>query len=170
MIEPEGVYNGLARYAFTNITEEEFVSHWDGQPWIVPAGQTVELPEYMAVKMTKELVDKIMIGEVKLAEDNYYKANPGAAPNSFRAPNQMGVPAARKVWEDKIVRQMEIDEESPQMAIERAKIRSEMEAQFKRDAQPGKVDMPASVEEFADLDKSRQAPKQAKAPAAVKKL
>ena len=50
-----GIYNPLLRAAFTNITEEEFVSAWGGEPIKVPAGRTVELPHHLAVKLTKEL-------------------------------------------------------------------------------------------------------------------
>ncbi len=126
VLHPEGIYNPLLRFAFTNISEEELVSAWDGQPIKVPAGMTIELPHHLAVKLTKELVDKIMIGNAKLNEVEFYKNNPNAQMNTFRSSSSLGVPAARKVWEEQICRQMEVDEESPQVQVMRSNIRAEL--------------------------------------------
>ncbi len=120
VLHPEGLYNPLYRFAFTNITEEDLTSYWNGRPIVVKAGQTVKLSHHLAVKLTKELVDKIMIGEAKLDETkNTTPQNP-----YYRSPKGMslGVPAARKVWEDKIVKQLESEQDAIQLEV----IRSEM--------------------------------------------
>lgn len=168
-LDPIGVYNPLLRFAFTNITQEDFVSAWDGNPVTVRPGETVEVPEYLAVKFTGELVDKIMLQDVKLNEVNYYKQNPNAAANTYRAPNSVGVPAARKPWEDKIIQQLEVDEESSQVQVYRAQLKAELSADLKAETSTAPVPVPTSIEEFADLDKSN-APKLAKAPLKVAKV
>lgn len=155
----QGLYNPFLKFAWTNITEESFPVQWDGAiVTIVPAGTTVELPHYLAVKCTKELVDKIMIGNAKLEEIKYYKNNPNAITNTYRAPSSLGVPAARKLWEEKIVRVMEPDEESPQTQIMRAQIKEEIMRDLK--AEPAHdnplENAPKSISEFADLNADRQ--------------
>lgn len=152
-MQPEGLYNPMLRFAFTNITEEDFVSVWDGNPITVKPGESIEVPQYLAVKFTGELVDKIMISAVKLDEVEYYKRNPGQIPNSYRGASSLGVPRARQEWEEKICRQLEVDEESPQMQIMRAQIKAELEADLNKETNRDPVPVPTSLEEFADLDK-----------------
>lgn len=165
VLTPEGVFNPLLRFAFTNITEEPFVSAWDGSPINVPAGATIELPHHLAVKLTKELVDKIMIGNAKLDEvtkdQPYYRSPIGSS---------LGVPAARRVWEDKICRQLEVDEESPQIQVMRAKIREELMHDLKAEPSSGSPldNAPASMSEFADLTKKEETAE--KAPMKVQQI
>lgn len=152
LLHVEGVYDPRLRFAFTNITAEDFVSAWDGSPIIVPAGMTVELPHHLAVKLTKELVDKVMTTEFKAEEDKadkpYYRSPRGAS---------LGVPAARKIYEDKIVRLLEVDEESPQVQVLRAQIKSELMADINRSKEKtgsvSEIHIPTSGGEFADITK-----------------
>lgn len=162
-LTPEGLYNPLGRYAFTNITEEPFVTSWDGQPITVPPGVTVEVNHTQICNFTKQLVDKIIIGNAKLDEiaknQPYYRSPVGA---------DLGVPAKRKIWEDKIARELEIDEESPQTQIMRAKIREELMADMAREPSSGSPALPASIGEFADLNTAGSNSSPAKAPARIK--
>lgn len=144
----EGVYNPALRFAFTNITDEDFVSAWNNSPIIIKAHQTVELPHHLADKLTDELVDKIMIGEAKMEEleknQQYYRSPKGIS---------LGIPAARKPWEDKIVRQMEVDEESPELQVIRAQIREELTNDLQNAQQPKQPasDIKISPTEFSEL-------------------
>lgn len=148
----QGIYNPMLKFAFTNITEEEFVSAWGGEPIKIPAGLTVELPHHLAAKLTKELVDKIMIGNAKLNEIEFYKNNPNVQMNTYRAASSLGVPAARKVWEDKIVHLMAPDEESPQTQLMRIKIKEELMRDLKAEPSSGSpLDNAPKLSEFADL-------------------
>ena len=138
----EGLYNPTLRFAFTNITDDTLESKWDSAPITVPAGATVDLPHHLAEKLTKELVDKIMMGLTSIGGSK--TKNEGMS---------LGVPQARVIWEEKIVRPLEVDEESPQMQIMRAQIKSELEADLK-DAQkvtPSVSEISINPEEFADL-------------------
>ena len=153
VLYPEGLFNPLLRFAWTNITEEKFESKWNGSPITVPAGATVELTHHLAVKFTKELVDKIMIGNAKLDEitknQPYYRSPLGSS---------LGVPLARKVWEEQICRQMAVDEESPQVQVIRATIKAELLADMSKEpARQGSenavTSAPPTVQEFADLTK-----------------
>lgn len=160
-----GIFDPSLRFAFTNITEEPFEVVWNGNVvTTIKAGQSVELPHYLAVKCTKELVDKIMIANAKLNEVEFYRNNPNAMPNTYRAPSSLGVPSARKVWEDKICRLMETDEESPQVQLIRSQIREELMNDLKAEPSGGSpLDNAPRLEEFADLDnKEEEKPKKAK--------
>ncbi len=147
----DGLFNPALRFAFTNITTEDFASAWNGSPIIIKAGQTVELPHHLADKLTDELVNKIMIGKAKLDEVTYYKKNPNAAANTYRAPSSLGVPAARKVWEDQIVRQLQVDEESPEIQVIRAQIREQLQADLKKETSKAPPNAPSSLEAFAEI-------------------
>ncbi len=170
-----GVFNPSIKFAFTNITEEPFDIVWDGALVTrVEPNITVELPHYLAVKCTKELVDKIMIANAKLNEVEFYKNNPNVQINTYRAPNSLGVPSARKVWEKQIVRILEVDESSPQVRIIRAQVKEELLKDL--NAQPSKGspldNAPGSVTEFADLTKKeeKKAPDEKKSEVKVKKV
>lgn len=147
----EGMYNPLWKFAFTNITEEDFTSKWNGDPIVVKAGQTVTLPHHLADKMTDELVNKIMTTAIKANEVKYYKDNPNTAPNFYRAPSSLGVPAARKVWEDQIVRRLAVNEESPEMQVMRAEMREQLEADMAKTKSNKPPVAPKGVEEFAEI-------------------
>jgi hypothetical protein len=173
ILNPEGLYNPLLKFAFTNITETPFEIIWDGKiVTTLKAGETVELNHYLAVACTKRLVDMIMIGNAKLDELTYYKNNPNMQPNTYRAPNALGVPSARKVWEDQICRVMDTDEESPQVQIMRATIREELMKDLQ--AQPSQGSplegAPARVEDFADLTKPKVEEEVTPSPIKVKKI
>ena len=160
-LEPNGLFNPTLRFAFTNITDEDFVSYWDKVPIHVKPHETIELSAMtpipgaghaLAVKMTGELVNKIMINEAKmdeLAHENvpYYRSPKGGA---------WGIPALRKVWEDKILRELKPDEESPAIQAMRNQMKKEIltGGEEKQSAQPPPV--PKSIEEFADLTKKSE--------------
>ncbi len=117
----EGVYNPLKRFAFTNITDDLFTFHWDGKPISVKAHDTIELPHHLMYIAATKLVDKIMINDAKRDEEEGKKTD-----RFYRGRNMMGVPDARKVYEDQIVRELEVDEESPQIAVLKAQIRDQV--------------------------------------------
>lgn len=160
----DGMFNPALRFAFTNITSEDFVSAWGGSEIRVKAGETIELPHHLANKLTDELVDKIMIGNAKLDEIEYYKNNPNTRPLEYRSPSQLGVPAARRVWEDQIVRELEVDEESPEIQVMRAQIREEVLNDLKAESSSAPVQAPTSLSEFAELGKDKSVEKEAKKP------
>lgn len=151
-----GIYNPLLRFAFTNITEEEFVSAWNSEPIKIAAGKTVEVPHHLAVKFTKELVDKIMIANAKLNEVEFYKNNPSFQINAYRAPSSLGVPGARKVWEEKICTLIDTDPNSAEAQLQRLGIREQIMKDISAQPSQGSPldNAPASVTEFSDLAKT----------------
>lgn len=129
-LHPEGLYNPLLRFAFTNITKEDFNSFWNGKPIpTIKPGDTVKLQHHIAVKLLKELVDRIMQGEAKMDEVAYYERNQNAAPNSYRSPKglQMGVPIARKFWEDQIVKELPMEENTVEFSLMKQEFIDEIE-------------------------------------------
>ncbi len=176
-LEVNGLNSPGTRWAFTNITDEDFISHWGGVEIKVKPRETIELsditplPEMcmghnLAVKMTKELVDKIMIGNAKL--DEVAKNLP-----YYRSPqaSSLGVPGARKIWEDQILRSLGQEEESPAMAHMRAKMKEEILSQKEAEPTSEPVHAPASLTDFAEL-KQGEIKKEIvkKAPAKVKTI
>lgn len=154
----QGIYNPMLRFAWTNITEEEFVSAWGGEPIKIPAGQTVELTHHLAAKLTKELTDKIMIGNAKLNEIEFYKNNPNVQINTYRANSSLGVPAARAIWDNQICRLLAPDEESPQTQLMRIKIKEELLRDLKAEPASGSPldNAPTGLGEFADLSNKEE--------------
>lgn len=175
-----GIYTPGMRFAFTNISDEDFVSYWAKVPILVKAGETIELSDAtplpgtgmgqtLAVKMTGELVDKIMLREVKLKEVEYYKANPGAQVNSYRGPNSLGVPNARKPYEDQILKPLAVDEDSPAMQAARQQILQDIQEGM--DGKDEGVGLPKNEEEFAQIAKLKEQDKKVEKKAAkTKKL
>lgn len=120
-----GVYDPSKRYGFKNITSEPFTFSWGGNPITVKAGAEIEVPEHYAIVATTKLVDQIMQDEVREEEkkmraelrDPYWRSPKGIA---------MGVPAARKPYEDKILRELAFDEENPQTQVMRSQIKEQI--------------------------------------------
>jgi hypothetical protein len=152
-----GLYNPAARYAFTNITDEVFTSYWDKIPIVVQPRETIEVSaatpilgagEAIALKMTSEMVNKIMNEEV--STDNLaHKGEP-----YYKSPKGMnsGIPAQRKVWEDQILRPLAPDEESPFIKAERKRLRAEIEAGIVDKPSTEPAGQTASMAEFADIN------------------
>lgn len=155
-----GIFNPLSRYAVTNITEEPHEVIWNGE--VITAlkpHQTIELPHHLANKVVDELVDKIMIGKAKLDEVEMLKQNP-AIPNP-RSPQGMslGVPAARKVWEDQIVKEIEVDPDSPEVRLMRSQVKEQILGDMSRSAEKPKPveSVTPALSEFADLTNTAKA-------------
>ena len=104
----EGMFNPIARFAFTNVLDEDFSSKWSGQTHAVKAHQTVKLPHYLAAKFTKEIVDILM--------------------NRDNRELFMAVPAMRKPYEDRVLALLP-DEQSTELEI----IKSQFIEQLQRD-------------------------------------
>lgn len=165
----QGIYQPGLRFAFTNISDEDFTSYWNKIPVIVKAHETIEISDItpfpgismghnLAVKMTGELVDKIMINEIKM--DETAKNQP-----YYRSPQalSLGIPGTRKPWEDKILRQMESDEESPAIKMMREQLKQEILGN--NQVQPSKDSVLSNISasivggkivgEFSDIDTSK---------------
>lgn len=105
----DGMYNPVLRFGFTNVTDDVFHSGWNSQPYKVQPHQTVKLPHHLARKFTEELVDALM-----------KKDNKGM---------MIGVPAARKPYEDRILTILP-SENSAELEI----IKNDFLEEIKRDA------------------------------------
>lgn len=120
----DGIFLPAQRYSFTNITDSPFTSRWGGIPVVVGAHQSIEVSdstpffglgngEALAIKFTKELVDQIFAGQAKMVQnagDETHK--PGDVVYNRPAIGMMaGVPAQRKIYEDQILKKLDVDEE-----------------------------------------------------------
>lgn len=123
--EERGMYDPRKRYGFKNITDEVFTFSWNGNPVSVKPQTEIELPEYMAIMATHKLVDQVM---GKLAQEDTERLRKEMKDHTARSPLgiAMGVPAARKVYEDKILRELKIDEQSPEIQVLRAQIKDQI--------------------------------------------
>jgi hypothetical protein len=79
------------------------------------------------------------------------------------------VPAARKVWEDQILRELAVDEESPAIQSMRNQMKKEILSggEEKQNTEPVKA--PTSLDEFADLSQKSE-PTPIKKDAKTKKI
>lgn len=172
-LEVNGLYNPTLRFAFTNITEADFTSYWDKVPIVVKPGETIEISNTtpipgaghaLAIKMTGEMVNNIIIGSAKL--DEVTKNQP-----FYRSPqgSSLGVPAARKVWEDQILRELDPEEESPAIQTLRKQMKAEIETGITEKQSSAPVHVPSSLEEFAELTGNKPV-EVAKKPARTKKV
>lgn len=171
----EGIHTPGLRFAFTNITTGEFHSSWDGNPIIIQPGQTIEISDLtpipgagmghtLADLMTDQLIDQIIMGQAKL--DEVAKNQP-----YYRSPEGMnlGVPAARKVWEDQIIRPLEPDEESTEIRAIRSQLKTQLEQDMSRKEGVSYTDeTPKSIEEFAQIKSKNSEPKEKKVKKAVR--
>lgn len=114
LIHFEGMYNPTLRFAFTNVQDNEFVSYWGGKQYRIKPHQSVKLPHHLAVKFTKEIVDRILQEKGKAAT--------------------MGHPLVREPIENEVLKILP-SEDSAEMEV----IRQEFIEQIKGDvsAQPG---------------------------------
>lgn len=101
----QGIYDPTKRFSFKNITSEPFTFTWGKSPITVKPNETIELPHHLAVLATTQLVDQIMSQEIKEEEDKmkietrnpYYRSQRGLS---------VGIPSARKPYEDKICKEL----------------------------------------------------------------
>ncbi len=147
-----GIYDPSKRYGFKNITDKPFTFSWGNQPITVKAGEEIEVPEHYALLATKKIVDQIMMEEVATEEakmraelkDPYWRSPKGIS---------IGIPAARKVYEDKVLRELTLNEESPQVQVMRAQIREQILSDIDNSQKP-KVPVESVVANFAQSGKA----------------
>jgi hypothetical protein len=144
----QGIYDPSKRFAVTNIQNdkfglknEDFTFYWGKSPITIKSGQTIELPHHLAVKATIELTDKIMYEEVHAEEIEGRKTN-----KDYRSPKglSVGIPNARDPIEKKIMRELALDEENPQVQVMRAQIKEELLRDLKAENATGSPALPAS--------------------------
>jgi hypothetical protein len=120
----DGIYDPTKRFAFTNVSDKDFTFKWDGKPITIKAHKTVEMPHHLAIKATTELVDYLMQSEEQEKTARIKEKNP-----EYKAPNQagsMGVPMARKPFEDRILKELKVEENSPENEMFKAGIREQI--------------------------------------------
>lgn len=135
------IYVAGKRFSFENITDEPFVSKYAGTPVTVPPHRIIEisdrtpfvgagLGEFIALKMTGELVDKIMLGR---ADD---VREPGAKLGGAKAASSaalLRVPAQRKILEDRILKELAPEDEATLRFLGETKIREIVGDQEKKE-------------------------------------
>ncbi len=151
----EGIYNPTLRFAFTNIDTESYELKWDGKVLVtIKPGESVELPHHLAVMATGELVDRIMIRETKEDELAHMNVIQNGLP--YRSPKgiAMGVPAARKPFEDKILKELPIDKASSQFKILQSQLIDELKADLTAESAKPISTISVKPTEFAEINKS----------------
>lgn len=149
----EGKYNPDRRFVIHNWTTEDVRSFWDSRPIFIKAGEMYECEHAVAVKLTKEIVDREMF---KAAEEEYKAAGDNKQfAEKMRERAEMAVLSRqnRKPYEDKTITEILPGEENPIMAKMRAEIRAEEQAKVAKVESPaGSISNDAAVTqpEFAD--------------------
>ncbi len=126
----EGKYNPDRRFVIHNWTSEDVNSFWDSKPISIKTGDMYECDHAVAVKLTKEIVDR----EMFRAAEEAYKSSPNdkATAMKLQERGEMAVLSKqmRKPYEDKTITEIRAGEENPIMAKMRAEIRAEEQAKL----------------------------------------
>ncbi len=117
----------------------------------------------MAILATHKLVDQIM---GKLAQEDTERLRKEMRDHTARSPLgiAMGVPSARKPYEDKILRELKIDEQSPQMQVLRAQVKDQIISDITNGQKPpepietaisglAQMGNPTAPKEFSEIPK-----------------
>lgn len=162
-----GVFNNAQRYSVTNILDEDLNFTWGGNPFSIPKGKTVSLPQYLANTVLDQMVDKILMGEMKAEEEAFYEKNPNVEINKHRSPNLLNNPIKRKELEDKICITLALEKGSTEAQLLAMQIKEELERDLSAQpsTEPPSIPVSAvgsfsskSMEEFSELGKE-EAPK-----------
>lgn len=151
----DGVYddglNGrpLRMFVVKNWTDEDVRSKWDGKDIIIKKGDMAEFTHAIALKLTKEIVDRELFKEAAKAPTDKERE---------RLEMRILSPEIRKPYEDKTLQEIRANEENPILAKMREEIRAEEVAKLQSqssDAAAGITDTPKPrgrprKEEFAD--------------------
>lgn len=121
----QGIYDLTKTYAVKNITDKPFTFRWNSNPMTIQPGKELNMPEHFMIVAVTKMVDEIMQEETRIEEvsmrkelrDPYWRSPKGIS---------MGVPAARKVYEDKIVREVQLDDSDPQTQIRKVQLKEEI--------------------------------------------
>jgi len=149
------IFTAGKRFSFTNITNEDFESKWGGVPIVVPPHKTIEISdrvpfigagmgENLALKFTRELVDKILLGQV----NEMPATTPMEEKKRSNVAAGMRVPFQRQKLEDQILKELEPEDEAGLRYLGEAKIR---EIEFDQSKKEG-VDYDNNKDRFIDLD------------------
>lgn len=177
----DGIYLPAQRFSFTNITDSPFASRWGGVPVIVGEHESIEISDStpffgaglghkLAIKFTTELVDSIFAGKAKMVQvqgDETHK--PGDVVYNRPAIGMMaGVPAQRKVYEDQILKKLDVDEEDGAVKS----IKQFLVSQLATDASRKEGEMVEPEKGFSEIPKGgfAEAPKKVGRPAKVKSI
>lgn len=149
-----GVYDPTRRFAFTNITSEEFTFKWGDSPIKVKAGETLELPHHLAVLATTRLVDNIMNKEINEEE---VKMRAETRNPHYRSPRGLspGIPAAREPYETKILRELKPDEtkiSESQLGVIRSELKETLVKDMKAEPAPSISKLTVANKEFEDIN------------------
>lgn len=156
-----GVYDITKTYAVKNITDKPFTFRWNSNPMTIQQGKELNMPEHFMIVAVTKMVDEIMQEETRVEEvemrkqlrDPYWRSPKGIA---------LGVPAARKVYEDKIVREVKLDESDPQTQVRKVQLKEEIMGDILNSQKPpapiesalagiASTDGSAFPKEFADI-------------------
>lgn len=152
-----GMYDPSKRYGFKNITDEPFTFTWDSNPITIKPGVEVTLPEHLALMATHKLVDQIILNESRAEEikmrkeyhDQYWESSIGKS---------RGVPSFRKPYEDKILRELKLDEDSPEVQVMRAQVKEQVLNDLKKGQErPAPIEA-AATSIVGDLTSSTEFP------------
>ena len=105
------VFSEDKRYVFNNWTTEDFLGRWNGVEVLIKAGESREVPEYLALNYCKHLVDREMMKD--------------------KQETLMAIDEARLPYEEKTVALIGEGTDSPALSSLKEKIRQEMESEMK---------------------------------------
>lgn len=128
------IYDNERRFIFTNWTNEDFPSTFNGEVKIIKSGESVELPMFKAYLFTKHLVDRELI---RMGKDN-----------------SLSSPEARKPYEDKTIVEITAGIESSAISKIKEQIEEKVKSEesgVKKEKKVFKKEKVVESKEFEDL-------------------
>lgn len=119
----EGIYDPLRQFAITNINDEDYELLWDSKVVArLKPGDTVQLPHHLAVIAAVQIADIAIFKEIHEdekahASTPYYKSPKGS---------NLYIPNARKPYEDRIIKEIDVDTTAVQYQVIAAQKREEI--------------------------------------------
>lgn len=144
LTKKEGIYDPTKRGAFTNIDDQDFVGVWNGEGITIKPGQTVTLPEHLAIKFTCELVDRVMV------KDEMAKFVPSAKWPTYEESERtmVGIPAARAPYEARVLKWLDRKDDSPEMQLLRMQAFEQIKHDFTQNIETRPPSAPSKKEQI----------------------
>lgn len=164
----DGMYDPKKMYAVTNWSKEDLTVNWrddsgNDVPYTLHAGEVKTYPEYLALFITKDLVDREMYRDATSVP-----LNPDGSYSKARERAEMAVANKdmRKPYEDKTIQEVREGQEDPAVTAMRAQIREQLIIEQKNGISNEMYNTPEGQEEFADVPKKKERPKKSEEAAA----
>lgn len=157
----DGLYDPKKTFALTNWSDQDITVNWRGDQgedniYVLHAGEVKTYPEYLALYILREFVNREMLKDAAKAPKN-----PDGSPSKQQERLEMAMvnKDARKPYEDKTIQEVRAGQESPEVTAMRAKIRQELIVEGGLTTEMNNNPDGSPIEDFPNLPKKPGRPK-----------